>query len=138
MGPPRSTNAFAHLGHLVDAVPETRHLVHSDVLNHNILVAGHRVTAMLDWGNAMAGDFLYDIALFCFWAPWYPAWDGIDFREEAARHYGSLGLDLPCYEDRLRCYEVHIGLDHLVYNAYMGRWDELARVAEHTLAITRG
>ena len=130
--------AYARLEQLVEAIPETRHLVHADLLSHNVLVEGDHIAAVLDWGNAMAGDFLYDIAWFCFWAPWYPAWAGIDFRQEAARHYASLGLEVPGYEERLRCYEVHIGLDHLAYNAFMGRWDELERVAHHTLAITRG
>ncbi len=38
---------------------------------------------------------------------------------------------------RLRCYEVHIGLGAQAYNAFKGRWAELAACAAHTLAIAR-
>jgi hypothetical protein len=74
-----------------------------------------------------------------FWQPWYPAWHRIDFRQEAAQHYAAIGLDVPNFEARLRCYEVVIGLDNQTYSAYKGRWDQLAAVADRTLAIaTRG
>lgn len=129
---------YARLEQLAEVVPNTRYLVHSDLLNHNVLVAGDHISAVLDWGNAMTGDFLYDIALIDFWAPWYPAWDGISIQQEAARHYAAIGLNVPRYAERIRCYQVHIGLDHLAYNAFMGRWDELDRVARHTLAVVRG
>ncbi|TAJ19488.1 MAG: aminoglycoside phosphotransferase family protein [Dehalococcoidia bacterium] len=128
---------YARLEQLVEMVPNTRYLVHSDMLNHNVLVEGDHVSAVLDWGNAMAGDFLYDIALIDFWSPWYSAWNGISIQQEAARHYAAIGLDVPRYAERIRCYQVHIGLDHLAYNAFMGRWDELDRVARHTLAVVR-
>lgn len=128
---------YSRLEQLVETIPNTRYLVHSDLLNHNVLVESDRVSAVLDWGNAMAGDFLYDIAQLDFWAPWYPAWDGIDIQQEAARHYAAIGLDVPGYAERIRCYQVHIGLDHLAYNAFKGRWDELDRLARHTLAVVR-
>jgi len=72
-----------------------------------------------------------------FWQPWYPAWRQIDFRQEAAQHYATIGLDVPNFEARLRCYEVVIGLDNQRYSAYKGRWEQLAAVAERTLAIAR-
>ena len=86
----------------------------------------------------MYGDFLYDIAWLVFWSPWYPAWQGIDFWEEAVRHFEAIGLDVPHVEERLRCYQIHIGLDSLKYNAFMERWDNLEAVASQTLAVARG
>ena len=50
---------------------QERHLIHSDLLNYNVLVADGRISAVIDWGCAMYGDFLYDLAWFEFWAPWY-------------------------------------------------------------------
>jgi thiamine kinase-like enzyme len=38
------------------------HLVHSDLLHYNVLVAADRVTAVLDWGSSLYGDFLFDLA----------------------------------------------------------------------------
>ena len=58
----------------------------------------------------MVGDFLYDLAWLCFWQPWYPAWQRIDFEQEARRHYDAIGLDVPHFEERLCCCQLHIGL----------------------------
>jgi hygromycin-B 4-O-kinase len=129
--------ALCRLQPLVECCPEERHLIHSDLLHFNVLVGNDRISAVLDWGCSMYGDFLYDVAWLAYWAPWYPAWSDIDFRQEAARHYESIGLAVPLLEERLRCYQVHIGLDAQKYNAFTGNWEELARTAKRTLDIAR-
>jgi hygromycin-B 4-O-kinase len=129
--------AYGALSSLVSGVPEARHLVHSDLLNFNVLVDGRRVSAVLDWGSSMYGDFLLDVAWLTFWQPWYPAWAEIDLRAEALRHYAQIGLEVPNFNARLRCYEVWIGLDNQAYSAFKSRWGQLEEVAERTLAIAR-
>lgn len=127
--------AYEEMRSLTSYCPEERHLIHSDLLNFNALVAGKSISAVIDWGCAMYGDFLYDLAWFCFWAPWYPAWRGIDFAGEAARHYAAIGLDVPHFAERLRCNQIHIGLASQAYCAFKERWEMLADVAQKTLAI---
>lgn len=129
--------ALELLRDLAHALPEERHLIHSDLLNRNVLVADGRISAVIDWGSAMYGDFLYDLAWFCFWAPWFPAWREIDFRHEAERHYAAIGLDVPHLADRLRACQIHIGLDSMAYCAFKGeaRWPMLAEGAARTLTI---
>lgn len=127
--------AYRQLQALADHVPEERHLIHSDLLHFNVLVEADRVTGVLDWGCGMYGDFLYDLAWLCFWQPWYPAWQRIDFREEAARHYAAIGLDVPNFEARLRCCQIHIGLAGQAYQAYAGHWTDLQETARRTLDI---
>lgn len=122
---------------LLPACPERRDLIHSDLLHYNVLVSADRVTGIFDWGCSLYGDFLYDVAWLSFWAPWYPAWRVIDFVAEARRHYAAIGLDVPRFEARLRCYELHIGLAGQAYNAYKGCWDELAATAQRTLTLAR-
>lgn len=134
-GPGPFEEGFERLEALVDCCPVERHLVHSDLLNDNVLVSGERISAIIDWGCSMYGDFLYDVAWFSFWSPWYPAWHGIDFRGEAARHYASIGLDVPHFEERLRCCQVHIGLMAQAYNAFKGRWADLDATARRTLEV---
>src|SRR5207244_3903613 len=95
----------------IDACPDARHLVHSDLLNFNLLVADDRITGVIDWGSAMYGDFLWDVAWFAFWQPWYPAWRGLDFPEAARQHFAEIGLDVPEFDARLRGCELAIGLD---------------------------
>jgi len=129
--------ALGHLYNLLDCCPEERHLIHADLLHFNVLVAGNRITAVVDWGCAMYGDFLYDVAWFAFWWHRFPAWVGIDFVREATRHFAAIGLEVPDMAARLRCYQIHIGLDGQKYNAFTGDWDEVAAIARHTLAVAR-
>jgi hygromycin-B 4-O-kinase len=130
--------AYGRLEALTARCPEIRHLVHADLLNNNVLVAGDQVAVVLDWGCALYGDFLYDLAWLTFWQPWYPAWQAIDFREEAVRHYAAIGLDVPQFAERLQAYEVHIGLANQGYSAFKGRWDKLEAVANRTRAFAQG
>ena len=83
----------------------------------------------------MYGDFVFDVAWLTFFQPWYPAWSDLDFAAEAARHYARIGLDVPGFAERLRCYEIFIGLDDQAYCAFKGRWAQLEAVARRTLEI---
>jgi aminoglycoside phosphotransferase (APT) family kinase protein len=110
------------LGRLLDACPEIRHVLHRDLLNRNVLVAGDgsRLTAVFDWGCYSLGDFLYEVAWFTFWAPWHAGLAAIDFRPAILGHYRDGGLQVPRLDERLRCYELHVGLTHLAYCTFTG------------------
>jgi hygromycin-B 4-O-kinase len=122
---------------LLWACPEARHVLHRDLLNRNVLVANDasRLAAVFDWGCSLAGDFLYEVAWFTFWEPWYPALDAIDFRRVIEDHYETIGLPVEQFDQRLACYELQIGLEHLAYAAFTGREDDLDAVARRTLQI---
>jgi len=127
--------AHAALQPMAAALPGARHIIHGDLLNHNVLVNGSGIIGVIDWGNAAYGDWLYDAAWLLYWWPWYPAWRRIDIRAELDQHWkagGGLPADL---EFRLRCYQLHIGLDAMTYNAFTGRFDDLARNAEQTMTL---
>jgi hygromycin-B 4-O-kinase len=127
--------ALARLEALIPDDAEERRLIHSDLLNYNVLVEDGRISAVIDWGCGMYGDFLYDLAWFEFWAPWYGNWRGIDFRSEAARHYASIGLTVPRFEERLTGCQIHIGLAAQAYNAFKERWDALEETARRTIEV---
>lgn len=135
---PAATAAFDEaagvLRQLAPACPDRRELIHQDLLNRNVLVEGSRLTAVLDWGNSMYGDGLYDLAWLLYWWPWYPQWSDIDVQRIVADHTAGE----PHAAERLLCYQLHIGLDHISYTAFMARGDDLARNAEQTLALARG
>jgi hygromycin-B 4-O-kinase len=130
-------DAYAQLRALSEHGPEERHLIHSDLLNFNVLVEDGRITGVIDWGCAMYGDFLYDLAWFAFWAPWYPAWRGIDFVATARQHYADTGIAVPNFAQRLTCCQIHIGLAGMAYQAFTERWDLLAETSARTLEATR-
>jgi hygromycin-B 4-O-kinase len=129
--------AFVALQRLVDRCPEERHLVHSDLLHFNVLVADDRVSALLDWGSSIYGDFVFDIAWLTFWAPWYPLWSRIDFAREAAAYHRSIGLNVPDFEHRIRCYELYIGLESQGWYAQVGDAANLERTATRILERAR-
>ncbi len=56
-----------------------------------------------------------------FWTPWYPAWRRVDLGSEARAHYERIGMVVPRFEERLRCYELRIGVGSL--NWYASRGD---------------
>ncbi len=131
---PEAAGAFAAAlaalrGALADLPDPGRGLIHNDLLHHNVLVDGDRITAVLDWGNAMYGDPLYDAAWLLYWWPWYPAWAGIPIRDVLDSHWEAGGGRPARQEGRLRCCLLHIGLDHLAYTAFAGRRADLLRTA---------
>ena len=128
--------AGEHLGELVRYCPEGRHLVHGDLLNRNVMVTNGRISAVFDWGNAVYGDFVYDLAWFVQWAPEFPAMRGIDWEAEATRHYGRIGLSVPHLHERLLCYRLYIALDSLIYLAFTARLEELELEAARILRLT--
>ncbi|HAF11878.1 MAG TPA: aminoglycoside phosphotransferase family protein [Chloroflexi bacterium] len=123
---------LARLRELVPALPAERHLIHCDLLHHNVLEADGRITALLDWGSSTIGDFVYDIAWLTFWAEWYPAWAGIDFRAAALAHYDASGVAVARFDERLRAYEIDIGLGNQGWFAVRGDDVNLRRVANKT------
>jgi hygromycin-B 4-O-kinase len=126
---------LAELASLVEACPEIRHLLHSDLLYGNVLVEGDRVSGVFDWGCALYGDFVYDLAWLTFWAPWYPGLDAAGVGRAARRHYDEIGLAVPDLAARLRCYEVHIGLSHLAFHSFTQEWDHLEWTERRTRQI---
>ena len=128
------TEGLALFTQLVPSMPELRCLLHRDWLHGNVLAntTTGELTGIFDWGCSLAGDFIYDIAWFTFWAPWHPGLDTIDIRSRVVGHYAALNFDVRDFDQRLRCYELHIALEHLAYSAAIGRVDTLASLADAT------
>lgn len=127
--------AYDILKNTVDNLQPVRSLIHNDLLHNNVLVHKNRITAVIDWGNALYGDFLYDIAHFIFWASYYQSMQDIDWQSEALKHNKSVGLQMPQFLQRLKCCQIHIGLDAQAYCAYTKQWEQLEMVAKKTLDI---
>jgi hygromycin-B 4-O-kinase len=104
--------------------PEDRYLIHSDLMNRNVFITDDRISGVIDWGNAMYGDYVYEVAGFTFWQPWDDRMAGIDFTSAAHEYYRGVGADTSNFEQRVRCYELSIGLIHIAYSAF--RWPDSA------------
>lgn len=119
------------LRELAGACPEDiRHLIHADLTAGNVLVHDGAISAVLDWGNALVGDFLYDVAWLVFWSPWHPGLDADFVIAEARRRGREAGADLHAFEERMTACQLQIGLDAIAYTAFRRRGRDLAeRVA---------
>ncbi len=118
---------------LVEVCPENRELIHADLMGDNLLVDGERVVEVVVWANAMFGDFVYDLSRLTFWTPWFPELEAV-LDDRVREHYAAE----PDFEARLRCYQVHLGLDAQAYNAFTERWHELERSGLRTLELGYG
>lgn len=110
-----------------DDIP--RCLIHGDLINRNVLIENNQISGVFDWGCSRYGDHLYDLAWFEFWDPWYPEMDVGLLRSELEKRWHDVGYDPHEKEARLKTYYLHIGLDHLAYNASIGGEEDLMATA---------
>ena len=114
-----------------------RSLIHSDLINRNVLVHEDKISGIFDWGCSIYGDHLYELAWFEFWAPWLPTLDIPYLRSALEQRWAEVGYAPVDQAARLMACYLHIGLDHLAYNAYKGDWPAVAATAArmHALVI---
>lgn len=133
------TAGVAALDGLLPACPELRHVLHLDLLHGNVLVADDgRLEAVYDWGCTTVGDFAYELAWFSFWSPAYPGLAAVDVAGAALAHLRTTDADLDRIDERLRAYEIHIGLTHLAYHAFSGEPEALREVADRLRPLVSG
>jgi hygromycin-B 4-O-kinase len=118
---------------LAEDVPSRQDVIHSDLLNRNVLVADETVTSVFDWGCSMYGDHLYDIAWLTFCAPYTSGFDRLEIRRLARQHYVNEGFDRDDFDRRIDCYELHIG-SALTYSAFLGDEGAARSLATQSLA----
>jgi len=139
-GSPAGSAAFARgveqLQRVTDAAPP-RSLLHCDLMNRNVLVDAGRISAVFDWGCARYGDHLYDLAWFEFWAPWHPQLDVPLLRAALADRWRQVDYTPQAMQERLIACYLHIGLDHLAFNAHLGDWEMLTVVAARMEALVQ-
>lgn len=119
---------------LTSFVPPTRQLIHQDTINFNVTVNGGRISGIFDWGCAMWGDALYDLAWFRFWNPWYPQWKPLHLPDRLEE---EVGIEGDHARERMACYLLHIGIGHIRYNAFTENWKSLNEVVDATNSLLR-
>ena len=107
---------YMQLTELVRFCPEQKHPIHSDLLSQNLLVNNHRISAVLDWGCAMIGDPVYDIALISFFEPWYPAFSQAGLIHKMRESYFALSSNnSENFLPRVTAYQIHLTLSNIAY-----------------------
>jgi len=113
---------------LLEYCPEARHLIHNDLLHFNLITKENKTAGVIDWGCSLYGDFLYDLAMFDLWSFYYPSMEGINWKGEAKKYFEDLGVDMTHFEQRLKCYQCHLALDAIKYNAFKNNEKDLALI----------
>lgn len=125
---------FLELKRLLEYLPEIKYLVHSDLLNFNVLTDKNKISAVLDWGSCLIGDYLYDLAWFEFYEPWYPEFAKINLLEEIRLRVFK--FDSSQYKaERLLAYKLHIALGSMAYNSYRKDWQEFRKAYNRTKSM---
>ena len=119
------------LERVVAGCPNVRKVVHNDLLNNMLVASDDRISALFDWGNALAGDPLYDVVWLSCAHRWYP---GIE-RAQVLRLAEARFAREPNFAARIQCYELHLALDSMQYLAYAGRSDELDASVQWTTEL---
>ncbi len=133
----RAERVFAacetRIGDLLEACPERRDLVHSDLLHQNVLVSGDgtEVTGVFSWKCATLGDFLYDTAWCTFWGAWHPGIGAVDVWSRVTRPRPGLAeAGLVDAAQRHHCYELQIGASHLGWYVWTNDHESLRWCAD--------
>lgn len=91
--------------------PPERYLVHGDFHLGNIISDGSRITGIVDWEMAAYGDFVFDLATMHLWTP------QLQFPAQFRNYLADQGIQIPNFEERLRCGLLFKGLDGLRFFA---------------------
>lgn len=121
---------FRRMLQLAGRLPEERALIHNDFQFENIIADEQRVTGVIDWGNALYGDPLYDVARLAWWSA-QPGWWHDDGTALLGARFGAA----PRYAERVACYQCHIGLDDLRFYAKNGKREEYDFFRDRLLAL---
>jgi hygromycin-B 4-O-kinase len=121
---------FDRMLQLTQHCPEKRALIHNDFQFENILSDAGRITGVIDWANALYGDPLYDVA-WLSWLSAHPGWWFDDGAEILRERFGAM----PNFEERVTCYQLQIGLDHLRFYAKNDNWSDYQFSRDWLLAL---
>lgn len=92
------------INELSNFLPEECHLIHGDYGGNNMTGTKEKITGVLDWGESKYGDSIYDIS----WMEFY--FEDIAYGNIFFKHYQNTGLNTKNFNERLLCYQLHIGL----------------------------
>lgn len=103
---------------LVTYIPTERYFLHGDFGRTNIFALDNRIEGVIDWSEAMYGDFLLDLVWCAFWE------NKVDM---IAAYYsfnkGNSRLNMRDFEARVRLYLIFSSLNNLVFEVGRGRED---------------
>ena len=109
---------FAGADDLLNTAPSR--LLHGDPGHHNAFSDGARITAVIDWEDALAGDPVFDLA---YWGTFVRDW----MREPLLRGYSEISPLPDDFERRYWLYFLRVSLSKTVHRHRAGLQDQPGR-----------
>jgi len=122
-------SVYQEMKNLLPYCAEARFLVHADYGSDNALAKNGKITAVLDWANAIYGDFLYDVAWLDMWSP------ELKINGRFKQYYQKQGRNIPNYAERFRCNQCYIALDSFRFYAKIGNEEMYQWMKDRILGI---
>jgi aminoglycoside phosphotransferase (APT) family kinase protein len=116
----RIRDVFDGAADLLEGVPSR--LLHGDLGAHNVLTDGERLTAIIDWEDALCGDPVFDIA---YWGTFVRD----EMRETFLEGYRSARALPADFERRYWLYYLRVALSKTVHRRLFGHADRPGRPA---------
>ena len=114
-------------------VPKKRYFLHGDFGRTNIFGLDNKIESIIDWAEAMYGDFLLDLTWLAFWE------DKVDVINEYYEfNKDSKDLDMTNFKERVRLYLLFTSLNNLVFELGRGReyaYNDALNAAKRNLGI---
>lgn len=121
------------INRLIPHCPQGHQVIHGDFGSNNIIINPDvpEIAAVIDWDSARYGDPLFDIATAYFWRTWLTCFD------LSAKYWDQhLGI-MPAYRQRIRCYQLVIGVRDILDNIHDGDDTMVAWLSERCRQILR-
>ncbi len=97
---------------LVQYIPSKRYFLHGDFGRSNVFGNSTEITGVIDWSEAMYGDFLWDVCWIDFWS------DKTDFVGEYYKfNKNNSFLGFNNFEERVALYRIVNGIHHMSFAA---------------------
>ncbi|MCM1988222.1 phosphotransferase family protein [Oceanirhabdus seepicola] len=108
-----------------------RYLIHGDCHFGNIISDTNKVTGIIDWGNVMYGDYIFDIATLHmqFQSPKY------NLLKMFEEYYEAKGINVPNFRERFLCATYCKGLDSLRFFTKLGRKKSYDSVKDYLISL---
>lgn len=101
---------------LLKYISKEKYFLHGDFGRTNIFALDNKIEGIIDWSEAMYGDFLLDLSWCAFWE------NKVDLIEEYYNfNKDNKALDMSNFKERTRLYLVFASLNNLIFEVERGR-----------------
>jgi hygromycin-B 4-O-kinase len=109
-------NLMKEFESLIKYIPSERYFLHGDFGRTNIFALDNKIEGIIDWSEAMYGDFLMDVAWLAFWE------SKVNIIDEYYKfNKDNKDLDMSNFQERIKLYLIFSSLNNIIFEVERGR-----------------